>query len=154
MITVEFNDAVARDAFRRLAAAMTDMTQPLQDVADFLRDSSLDRMKAGVSPDGAPFAPRSPTTIARYEQAGTRFDHPLNVTHRLRNSFHSEAGPDYARVANSAIQAAVMHFGAPARSLGPKSPWGDIPARPFLGISDSDRTGIIDIVSEWLESLT
>jgi len=29
-------------------------------------------------------------------------------------------------------------------------PWGDIPARPFLGLSDEDRSGILDIVSEAL----
>lgn len=28
--------------------------------------------------------------------------------------------------------------------------WGDIPARPFLGLSPSDEQGILDIVEEFL----
>jgi phage gpG-like protein len=30
--------------------------------------------------------------------------------------------------------------------------WGDIPERPFLGISDDDRSNILDIVQSHLEA--
>ena len=77
--------------------------------------------------------------------------------------FHSY-GPDHVRVGSNALQAAVMQFGAVKGSTGAyfyttktgkqvdgASPWGNIPARPYLGLSESDKTGIIDIVGEWLQ---
>ncbi|MDP2830187.1 MAG: phage virion morphogenesis protein [Sulfuricellaceae bacterium] len=45
--------------------------------------------------------------------------------------------------------AAVQQFGAKAREFG-KAPWGDIPARPFLGISDADRRSILETVERYL----
>lgn len=45
--------------------------------------------------------------------------------------------------------AAVQQFGATAKQFG-KAPWGDIPARPFLGLSDQDRANILDTISDYL----
>ncbi|WP_409934431.1 phage virion morphogenesis protein [Tepidimonas sp.] len=49
-------------------------------------------------------------------------------------------------------RAAVRHeggtFGATKR--GGKIPWGDVPARPFMGISDDDRSAILDIIRKHL----
>lgn len=43
--------------------------------------------------------------------------------------------------------AAMMHFGG----TKPEFPhlWGDIPARPFLGLSDQDRRDVVEITGEW-----
>ena len=48
-----------------------------------------------------------------------------------------------------------MQFGARYGAFGTISrggsiPWGNIPARPFLGISDTDRSNIAATVEEWL----
>ncbi|WP_370584767.1 hypothetical protein [Paracoccus sp. IB05] len=32
-------------------------------------------------------------------------------------------------------------------------PWGDIPARPFLGISAEDETNLVELVEEYLTGL-
>ena len=62
-------------------------------------------------------------------------------------------------------QAAVMQFGAEQGEFGAfigkdskgrdhlhHIPWGDIPARPFLGFSEEDRTSFIAQIEDWLES--
>lgn len=157
MITIDINDDVARAAFRRLAEQLDDMTPAMRDIAEMLRVSTRDRMLAGTTPDGAPFAPRSQTTLDHYAAMTPPLvprGGPLDRTGTLIDNIHADAGSGHVLVGSNAIQAAVMHFGAGARSLGPRSPWGDIPARPFLGLSESDRTGIVDIVREWLESLS
>lgn len=47
--------------------------------------------------------------------------------------------------------AAVQHFGAKQYSFeGGKTPWGDIPARPFLGISDKDKSTILGYLSDFM----
>lgn len=51
--------------------------------------------------------------------------------------------------------AAAQQFGmkkgyAGANKRGSPIPWGDIPARPFLGISDHDRGMILDEISDYL----
>ncbi|MBI2313576.1 MAG: phage virion morphogenesis protein [Betaproteobacteria bacterium] len=50
---------------------------------------------------------------------------------------------------------AVQQFGAKKGAFGKTRrgapvPWGDIPPRPFLGISDADRAGILDIMNDYL----
>ena len=52
---------------------------------------------------------------------------------------------------------AVMQFGAKRGAFGQSSngspiPWGDIPARPFLGISSQDELNIREAIAGWLEA--
>jgi len=42
----------------------------------------------------------------------------------------------------------MQQFGG-TRSAFPNL-WGDIPARPFLGISAEDEVAVLDIIDEWL----
>ena len=67
-------------------------------------------------------------------------------------------GPDFVEIGTNKIYAAVMQFGAAKGAFGTDAggssiPWGAIPARPFLGISDQDRTNIAATVDEWLEGI-
>ncbi len=39
----------------------------------------------------------------------------------------------------------------PARTQGRPIPWGDIPARPFLGFDDKDRSNVSDVIMDHLE---
>lgn len=172
MITLEINDDAVRAAFASLEAALTDMTPPMHDIGDLMVTSTQTRMQAGISPDGTPFAPRSAVTLARYAAQGKKYGpHPLWLTGQMRqNTISYAAGPDHVSWGSSAVQAAVMQLGAEQGEFGAaigrtkpsekraKSqdyftplPWGRIPARPFLGLSDQDRTDITDIIGEWLE---
>lgn len=59
-----------------------------------------------------------------------------------------QATDDSVAVGSPEIQAAMMHFGG-KKSEFPNL-WGDIPARPFLGLSDSDTNGILDAAADFL----
>lgn len=171
MIQLEINDAQVRTAFDRLQAALTDMRPAMDEIGQTMVLSTKTRMQAGVSPDGTPFAPRSAVTLARYAAQGKKYGpHPLWLTSTMRQNIAHSAGADHVRWGSNAIQAAVMQFGAEQGAFGaamgrtrpsekrPKSqdyftpiPWGRIPARPFLGLSEQDRTDISEIIGEWLE---
>ena len=74
----------------------------------------------------------------------------------MRSQIFFNAGDDWVEWGSNAIQSAVMQFGAGKGAFGTTSrggpiPWGDIPARPFLGLSDEDRTAIVQTIEDWLE---
>ena len=58
MITLEINDGEIDAALNRLARAVTDMTPLMQDVGEELVASTRERFIAGVSPEGAVWAPQ------------------------------------------------------------------------------------------------
>ena len=64
-----------------------------------------------------------------------------------------------AIVGYNLIYATTHQFGAEKGAFGTTSrggpiPWGDIPARPFLGISDDDRRDIEKLVEGDLREMT
>lgn len=159
MIEIEINDEAVTDDLLDAANALGDLTPLMQRIAEYLVYGNQDRIARGEAPDGTPYAPRSQTTIDRYNKLGISYGPPLNVTGDLRLSLAPASGPDYAMVGTNAFQAAVMHSGAAQGVFGRTErstpiPWGDIPARPVLGISDDDVTAIRAALAEWLESLT
>lgn len=156
MYTVEINDAEIGAAFASVAASLGDMTPFTQSLGELLLQSTQDRMLRGEQPDGAPFAPRSQATLDHYARTGqTPRGGPLNLTGMMIAGIAFQAGPDYLEIGSNAIQAAVMQFGAMKGAFGTTSrggpiPWGTIPARPFLGLSDEDRTNILDELSDYV----
>ena len=177
MTSETINDAEIQAALDRLAGAFDNMFGPMTEIADHMRHPTKDRMAQGGSPDGTPFAPRSPVTLARYEADKVRKGDsygPLPLWRRgiMRGGIASRATEDAAEIGSNAIQAAVMQFGARQGEFGARMgvskatdkrpggqryffhlPWGDIPARPFLGVSPTDRSNIHDILNEWMERI-
>jgi phage virion morphogenesis protein len=158
MITLEINDGGLLAALARLEAGVTDMTPAMSAVAAVLRDGAEERGKRGVDPEGNAWAPRSPVTLARYLAEGVSFGGVLWKSGDMLGVIGSDYGPDFASVGSNEPQSAVMQFGAAQGAFGRTSrngpiPWGDIPARPFLGLSDDDRQGIILTIDEYLGTL-
>jgi phage gpG-like protein len=69
--------------------------------------------------------------------------------------FH-EANATGVSWGSNLIYSAVMQFGAAQGAFGSMSngspiPWGNIPARPFIGVSAEDQSNIIATLEDWLE---
>ncbi len=165
MITFEFKDEAVRAALARVAANMTNLEPLMREVGDQLIRTTKQRFGQGVSPEGVPWAPKSVTTLQAYRARGDRLDfRPLfGPSGALTKKIDIAVGPNWVEIGSNQEYAAAMQFGAAKGSLGRTtgvskngqrftaiSPWGDIPARPFLGISDEDRSGIIAIVDDWM----
>ncbi|NRB18320.1 MAG: phage virion morphogenesis protein [Rhodobacteraceae bacterium] len=156
MAAIVYNTDTLDPALAAVAAAIKDMSPVMEAIGELLLVSAQDRMRDGEQPDGSPFAPRSQTTLDRYAKLGLTFGAPLNVSGDMRNTLFYDAAPDSVEYGSNAIQAAVMQFGAAKGAFGKASngasiPWGQIPARPFIGLSDDDQTNIVAELSEWLE---
>lgn len=166
MITAQINET-ASAGLEHLAKALLDLTPVWADIGEDLLASHQDRIARGEQPDGTPFAPRSATTLKRYAKLGLSYGAPLNLSGDMRLGLHYSVSPNALELGSSAIQSAVMQFGAKKGAFGSYQgkgfgdttptvsiPWGDIPARPFLGLSDQDQDAISAAVGEWLSSLS
>ncbi|MBN8189371.1 MAG: hypothetical protein GYB50_17200 [Rhodobacteraceae bacterium] len=116
--------------------------------------------------EATPWAPRTQTTLdayaARRDKPGPR---PLiGSTKSLSGTISYEARADDVTWGSNMIYAAVQQFGAEAGAFGARMgmnkkgrrffmpiPWGNIPARRFLGVGKEDETALIEIVEEYLE---
>jgi len=157
MITIELKEDEVAAVLNRLSKALTDMTPVMEEIGDMLINSTKERFKEGIAPSGSKWAPKSQTTIDAYRQRGDRVDfRPLfGPTGRLSSEISRVATDQSVEIGSNLIYAAVMQFGAAKGAFGSTKkggaiPWGRIPARPFLGISEQDRANLIATVDEWL----
>jgi len=172
MYSVEYNDDDVSAGLASLSVVLTDMSPVMNQIGEILEDSTDERWQQGIAPDGTPWTPKSQTTLDAYKRRGLRAS-PLPLIGPnesgvpLRQSIFRQYGPDYVELGTNAIQAAVMQFGAAKGAFGTYQgkgfggstptisiPWGDIPARPFLGVSEADRTNILDELAEQLADAT
>lgn len=155
-IAVEVRDAEIAEAFQRLQ-------QRLGNLAPVMREISLDLV--GVIEDafaneadpvtGEPWDPLSPLTIRRREKQGRWPGKILQQTGRLAASITPSHSGTEAAAGTNDVRAGVLQFGAKAGEFGSTVegrpiPFGDIPARPFLGLSEEGRQDILDLLARYL----
>jgi phage virion morphogenesis protein len=151
MFSVEINDQAVTAALMRASAAMENMEPLFWDIGEILLDSTLDRFKAGVSPEGVKWAPKSQTTLNR---AGARKSNRVDVrplfgpSGMLSTQISYRAQPDQVEISSNRPYAAMMQFGG-TKARFPHL-WGDIPARPFFGISETDSDMIARQIGRYM----
>jgi len=162
MFSVELKADSVTSGLVRLGAQLGDLTPVMEQIGEYMVMSTKERFKKGASPEGAKWAPKSPTTLARYgARKSNRIDpRPLFGPSGMLSSqiFHG-AGPNQLEVGSNLIYAAVQQFGAGKGQFGNMAngspiPWGNIPARPFLGISAEDETNILKLMADFLAQAT
>lgn len=140
-------------------------------IGEALVSSTIRRFNEQKAPDGMPWAPLSASTIAPRKRDFTRSGRLrkqaerrlmnrkiLIQTARLRNSIAFKVKGTSVAVGTNVVYAATHQFGAEAGDFGQTSrgqaiPFGNIPARPFLGISTDDRAEIDRILKRELDTL-
>lgn len=153
MIKIELDNRQVIEALDRLIQAGTDMAPVFQDIGEYLVDSTKQRFASGTAPDGSPWAPLSPVTVARKGHG-----QPLiGESRRLSNEIFSLATAEDVAVGSPLEYAATQHYGASRGAFGQTRrgspiPWGNIPAREIVGLSDHDEVQVLDILSEHLEA--
>ncbi len=140
-ISVEIDGAMLNAALARMAAVLADPSAALDQIGRYLVASTLRRFERERAPDGSPWL-KSARALAEDGQT-------LTDTGRLRGSIaHTVAdGGRAVEVGSNVIYAAIHQFGGRA-GRGRKA---KLPARPYLGIDERDRTNILRIVSRALE---
>jgi phage virion morphogenesis protein len=144
MFTVQIKEDEITGALDSLLLHLGDMTPVMQEIGELLIASTRARLNEGISPDGAKWAAKSPNTKGRDRR-------PLRgPTGDLFDQISTKFGSDHVEIGSSMVYAGMMQFGG-TKAQFPHL-WGDIPARPFLGVSEEDRSGILATVEEWLDA--
>lgn len=144
MFSVELKDQAVTAALSRAAEHLGDMKPVLEAIGEILVRSTKQRFAKGLAPDGSSWKAKSPVTLAR-----SRDTRPLfGPNNRLNREINHEAGADFVEVGSPQPYAAMMQFGG-TKARFPHL-WGDIPARPFLGISPDDERDILAEIAEAL----
>lgn len=144
MIEIELQATAVQQALQSLARAAQNLRPALADMGESLINSTRRRFDSASGPDGAPWAANSPVTLLR--KRGTR---PLTgETGLLGTEIHYQASQSVLRVGSPKEYAAMQHFGG-KKSDFPQL-WGDIPARPFLGLSQDDEREVAEIALDHL----
>lgn len=150
MITIDSNDRLIAERLGTAAGALSDMSELFTSIGEWVVESTKRRFPDGKGPDGAAWPAKSPVTLARQKHSDTR---PLfGEGKALSTQVFATPGPDRVIWGSTLVYAAMQQFGG-TRAQFPHL-WGNIPARPFLGLSDEDRSEIVALVSDWLTGVT
>lgn len=160
-----------------LSERLDDLTTPLNDIAEYLHQSTDDRFIKQVAPDGSPWAPLAPSTLARKKggrilrEKGTlqdtlrhsvsnnelKFgtDRPYGAIHQFGGKIQSAARSQrvYFRqdksgtVGNRFVRKSKSNF---AQWISRGAHETEMTARPYLGLSSEDDTEILTIIQGYL----
>lgn len=159
MITIDFEgDDELRAALPEVSRALSDASPLYQSLAELRLVQAHEGFQTQTAPDGTPWAAKTAATIERYMHGG--WSNPdrrplFGESKALRTTLNADDGPDCASVGSPMEYAATMPYGALQRafrttSRGGPIPWGNIPARPFIGLSSKNEADLTDAVCEYL----
>lgn len=144
MITIEVDDQAVIDALRRLQARAGEagMRPALSAIGEYLAETTKQRFETGTGLDGQRWAPNKPATLAK--KKGTR---PLVDSGQLATSIRHRLMTGGVAVGTNRF-ASLFTGGAAVHQFGSRD--GKIPPRPFLGLSEGDRTAVLRILARHL----
>lgn len=153
MIEVKLDSSPVLKALDKLSKAAASPRPALLSIGEDLVKSTKNRFNESRGPDGKAWKPNSPATLKR--KRGTK---PLVGEGILRDTIGYAEGGNILTIFSPMEYAATQQFGADQGQFGRTKrdapiPWGNIPARPFLGISNEDEKMIIETVSDYLRSV-
>ncbi|ASN67709.1 hypothetical protein 7S12_21 [uncultured Caudovirales phage] len=177
ILEVAFDASVVGRELELLIERLGSLRTPLNDIAEYLHMSTDARARRQVAPDGTPWAPLSPRTLARKKgnkilrESGALLDtlrHQVTDdgldfgTDRPYGAIHQDGGKiEHAArsqqvyfkekggvVGNRFVKKSKSNF-AQWVTHGARSV--EMPARPYLGLSSEDEAEILEIVSDYLK---
>jgi len=136
----------------QLIHAAADLRAPFNQFGDYLDRVTRDRFDAQEAPDGTPWAELRDSTI---EHKSKNEDLILVLDGYLRDTLDHQETSDSFAFGTDRLYGAAQQFGMPQgyagrTSRGAPIPWGDIPPRPYLGLSADDRRELLAILRDYL----
>lgn len=138
---IEVDDRQVLEALRELYQLTGNLRPALVELGEDMVESTKRRFVTSTAPDGSDWALNSVLSTLLYKEG----DKPLVNHGTLSDQIFYNASADELEVGSTMEYAAMMQFGG-TKSEFPHL-WGDIPARPFLGLSDQDRSDILTVLA-------
>lgn len=124
----------------QLRQKLTDLTPLMEDIGVILSRSSEERFTTKQSPNGNYWANLMPSTIAR------KGNNNILINKGHLSDIIYQADKYSVSVGTTEVYGVFHQFGAKKRN------GKEMPARPFLGISDDDERDIFDKINQYLMS--
>lgn len=155
-LKIDFNYGFADKYLSHILRNVSDTRPILADIGELLTETTKRRFSTSTAPDGSKWERNSQVTIDRYvglfktkKASRAASKKPLiGETKSLMTTIDYQFGPGFVRIGSPMVYSAMQQIGGTRAQHSHL--WGDIPARPFLGLSKDDREGIIDIVHSYL----
>lgn len=162
---IELTNRSGLDYLQGMLDRAKNLRPVLAEIGEDMTEATKRRFSTTKAPDGTPWAPNSATTLARYSdlsarkkdgtkskkvQAKIAGKKPLTgETRALATTINYQITDDNTvGIGSPMVYAAIQNFGG-KKSHFPHL-WGNIPARPFLGVSETDRVNVIDLVRSYM----
>ncbi|BEU96606.1 phage virion morphogenesis protein [Acidovorax sp. DW039] len=174
---IELTSRSGLDYLHGLVERAADLRALRREIGEDLAESTKQRFASATAPDGTAWAPNSAVTLARYsarfarkkdgdltkrsaaklasKKPGTGETRALSTTINYQLQ-----GEDAVSIGSPMVNAGTFQYGAKSGEYGFglyrtrqgsfPLPWGDIPARPFLGASADDTANIVRQVRSYL----
>ena len=136
-------------SLRRLRKVTTDKSSINRKVANLLETTTRKRFRTQKAPDGSKWQDNADSTIkirdSRYKsRKKKKTDHTRSLLigdTRVLSAIRSRYSKDKVVIGTTAIYGAIHQYGGSAGRGGKVK----IPARPFLGISNSDQKAVVKL---------
>lgn len=155
MIRIDYNDRDAMTLLNTLRQRLGDIPTVMDAVGQIYLSGAQQRFVDQRDPQGQPWQALSPVTLARRRKAG-RGAQILRDTGVLMNSLSYKTAGNTVTVFTADIRAGTHQYGAKKGQYGRSKrgpiPWGDIPARPFLGLNQSDNDAVLEALQGYLQA--
>lgn len=157
MLTIKYQGQAVQTALGKLIAALDNPQPMLHKIGHEMAESTMRRFVTAKAPDGTPWDGKS--DLAKRKNPATKNKPLQGETLALSTGIIHQVRAGVIEIGSAQEYAAVHQFGAAQGSLWQgrdkrgrraQSPWGHIPARPYLGINASDEQTIVEIVQEYL----
>jgi len=151
LVEVNLDDRDTRAALDKLQKKLSNLQPLFEEIGGELLISLRDRFGRGVDSEGQPWAPLSPVTIAHKRKNKNK----ILVLDGLLRRLSYQADANGLRLGTDRVYGAMQLFGARQGEFGRTRrgapiPWGNVPAREYIGLSETDQGDILDIIDEWL----
>lgn len=144
--TIEINDHEILAALAQLERTVGYLEPALDEIGATIAASVMLNFTGQHDPDGNAWKPLSDATLANRRGGEGQI---LRDTGRLNRSITHNVTSQSVEIGSDIVYANMMQFG------GKKADypwlWGEIPERPFVGVSESDKAEILAILSNHLE---
>lgn len=138
-VTVDIREVSA--ALARLIRASGSMRPYFLELGEELTESTKARFAAQVDPQGRPWQPLSQRYLRSARKRKSRGPNLiLTLTGALRGTISYRADSSSVTIGTNRVYGATHQFGR-----------GPIPARPFLGLSQSDRSTVLQTALDYFE---
>lgn len=169
-VTVDVNDRRFRAALAELQRRGRNLGPVFGRIAARLLATTQERiLSTKQDPEGKDWEPLKASTLASRQKAGKAGGGILKVEGNLLTSLNENATRSYAEVGTNRLYARIQQLGGKTKAhvikpVNKKAlafgdtvrksvnhPGSDIPARPYLGVSDADAEAIERIIASYLQ---